>query len=69
MADLTASLDHNEMLGEGFMGAGNLRAATKRYIVDLDTGIKLFLGGSALGSPIMSVNLNKGSRLLFSETE
>ena len=57
------------MLGEGFIGAGNLRAFTKRYIVDLDTGTIAGTGGSDLESPIMSVNLNNGSGLLFSETE
>jgi hypothetical protein len=57
------------MLDEGFIGAGNLPAATKRYIVDLDTGIKPFVGGLAERSPIMSVNLNQEFELLFSETE
>ena len=57
------------MLGEGFIGAGNLPAATKRYIVDLDTGIKPCLGGLAERSPIMSVNLNQEFELLFSETD
>jgi len=57
------------MLGEGFIGAGNLPAATKRYIVDLDTGIKAFVGGLVELSPIMSVNLNQEFELFFSESE